>query len=1063
MPYKQSLIIVLCYFALSINSFASSKFEQELFSSTLFTSEANRKLPNKQVLRLEQDERGFIWVGTGKGVYRFDGYTYEKLEAANPSIDLSNVYVRSLLVVSDYLWIGTMSQGAFRVDLRTLDTIHFTHDTENADSLGGNQVNSIKTDQEGNIWLAHSFGLDKFNEQEKSFSHYFSGDEHGERYYNYLIDMEFDQTGNLWLSTAKGIANFKTEENSFFLFNKANYSEIDTNLLEGVLVRRFYLASDGRLWLATQKLGTYIFEPDSMKVTKLLYPENQSQSVNTAITEVAYSENDERRIWISGTTGIEIWDAKTGEFIKYIRGNPQDEFGLASDTVHALLRTHSGLIWLGVNDIGLQFYNPDTTQFLYFNRYSEKLSELFSGFINKVISLDSKNILVLTEKDVYSVNLYTGTVKNFLSDSEIPRKLSSALIDDTNYWFGDGDGYLYQVDSRNGAVIPYRLPLTQNEGVYVRHLEQGKQSELWIGTDRGLVKLNRETKTLSTLINEDGSRFISFVKNLFVDSQNRVWIATTSGIGVVESNSNVVKVYTTDKNTDNTLRHNAIYQILENHNGDILVFNRAGIDRLVEDSSEFKRFSPFAIESADQMDSEDRLLQLKNGNYWLGHSFLLDLQGNTIDSFSAKDGALHVGRGNQLFDFDDNYLMRVTPSRIIIINKQGRVNERHAPNIVVTNLSINNKTAQYSYANPKIKLLPDQDSFTVSFASLDLSEPEHIQYRYKLDGYDSEWITTSSDIRQAKYTSIYPGYYTLLIEGTNRQGAWSPHTLSIDVSIEPKYFQTLWFRLLIGLLATILLILFFRWRLAVANRKQQQVFEQEQAIQKAEMISELMEQKNRLFAEVTHDLRTPLASIKVQLEAMQDGVLDTNEKTYDSIQNRISNLNHLVGDLYQLSTLETGSFALKKRPLELSSWLDELVNSFKPMLMTKNLKLDFKNNIGREQYINVDKERLSQVISNLLNNSYRYTHPDGQVIVTLTVIEKVLQIQVEDSAPSVSNLDIDKIFNRQYRAKSEQEGGASGSGLGLWICQSIVSAHGGSISASQSAIGGLLITIQLPI
>ncbi|NVJ62556.1 MAG: hypothetical protein HWE27_19370 [Gammaproteobacteria bacterium] len=1057
-------LIALSCLLHSLDIKAYSNFDSELFSPPLFTSNANRSLANKRILKLEQDDRGFIWVGTGKGVFRFDGYSYEKLLAANESVDLSVIYVRSLLADGDYLWIGSMSQGAFRVDLRTRQTLHFVNELENSKSLGGNQVNSIKKDAKGNIWLAHSFGLDKYNPEDSSFTRYYSGSDKEERYHNYLLDMEFDLNGTLWLSSAKGVALFSENKSAFYLFNQTNNSEQSASLLTDVIVRRFYLSSDGRLWLATQKQGTFIIEPSDNRVIKLSGNQNRSEAVNTAIAEVGAHNSSYHQVWVSGTTGIEIRDGKSGKLLKVLRGNQQDEYGLANDTVHALLRDKSGLLWLGVNDVGLQFFNSDTSDFLYFDRYSSKLSELFTSFINKVIRFSDLEILMLTEKNGYHVNLQSGEVKPFLPDlKELPRKIAGGLIDGNILWLGDGDGNLYQVNTDIKSFNKFSLPLTKNEGVFVRNFSEGKNNELWVGTDRGVVKLERQSMTLHTLQNEDGSLFINFIRSLFVDSDNRLWIGTTSGLGMVESGSTKVKFFSIARNTDQTLSHNTIFQILESQKKEILVFNRGGIDRLVSDEPNRKIFEPFAREGTEQLEVEERIVQMDNGHYWLGQQFVLDENGNIIDQFSELDGSLQNGRSNETLVLNEEYLIRVTPSWINLISQNSQTKWRHQPQIVVTELSVDNQIRHYSYSDSDIKLKPDEDQFAVRFAALDFSEPELNQYRHQLVGYDRDWVSTPADIRQAKYTSLPPGEYQLLVQGSNRNGMWQSSPLSINVLVQPKFYQTLWFQALTLLMFLMCAFIFFRWRLKLAKQKQQEIFERKQVIQRAEMMTELLEQKNRLFAEVTHDLRTPLSTIKVQLEALQDGVLTADEKTYGTLQNRISNLNQLVSDLHQLSTSEDSISAINKQQLVLNAWLEELVSSFQPLFQQKQLALEFIDNTSHESTIMADQSRLSQVLSNLLKNSYRYTNQTGLVRVILEQAEQCSVFRVEDSAPAVSDAELEEIFERQYRSQSARESESKGSGLGLWICQSIIQAHGGEITASLSPLGGLSITIKLPI
>nr|WP_246723055.1 ATP-binding protein [Aliikangiella sp. G2MR2-5] len=1046
------------------NARETELFNSELFSPIFFTANANRNLPNKQILKLAQDERGFIWVGTRGGVFRFDGYGYQKLIPSNPSADLSSIYVRSMIAEGDFLWIGTMSSGAFRVDLRTLHTSHYIHDPENADSLGGNQVNGIEKGPDGHIWFAHSFGLDRLDLSSNEFRHFQSQDKPDDRYHNYLLDLTFDADEKLWLSTAKGLAFFDSISEKFLLFNQKNFPQLSNNKLDGVVIRRLFLASDERLWLATQKQGTYIVEPKKSEVMKLDDSANRKGVVNTSLVEVAAKSGGKRQIWISGMTGIEIRDADSGKLLKELRGNLLNEFGLRGDTVYPIMRSTSGMVWLGVNDFGLQYFNPDTSSFLYLDRFSESLQALFSTFIHKVIPVNEFELLILTEKDAYRLNLLSGALTQFFPEAQsLPKNLAGGIIDkDRAYWLGGGNGDLYRVSSDLKTVIKYELPLTKNEGVFVRNIVEGQQGELWVGSDRGLVRLNLDNMTFDKLKNEDGSPFISFVRNLFVDSNNRLWIGTTSGLGVVEPGDDRVVFYSKEQRTEKTLSHNTIYQVIENQQGTILVFTRSGIEQLITDTKDKKIFKSFAREATKQLNVEDRLLQIDDRRYWLGHQFILDQEGQIISQFGEADGVIKNGRGNDIFKLNSRYIMRVTPGWIMLMDLTTESTWDYQPQTAVTELMISNQTREFDFSRPEIRLTASDDRFSVRFASLDFSDPDSNQYRYKLEGYDKEWISTPFDIRQAKYTSLPPGRYELLLQGSNRNGIWPVTSARIEVTVEPKYYQTLWFMLLVLLSVSFLFYGLLRWRLAVVKAKQMERFEKKEAIQRAEMMTELMDQKNKMLAEVTHDLRTPLATVKVQLEALQDGVLKADEKTYETLQNRIANLSQLVSDLYQLSLTESSALVLNKVRLSINHLLEDMVTSFRPMFQQKFIELEFLEKTKSELYILADQGRLSQVIGNLLKNSYRYTDSGGRVNVLLASSKQYIKVIIEDSEPGISEDELNKIFDRLYRADSARGLESSGSGLGLWICQSIIQAHDGEIKAKLSPMGGLSITIELP-
>ncbi|WNC70909.1 ATP-binding protein [Thalassotalea psychrophila] len=230
----------------------------------------------------------------------------------------------------------------------------------------------------------------------------------------------------------------------------------------------------------------------------------------------------------------------------------------------------------------------------------------------------------------------------------------------------------------------------------------------------------------------------------------------------------------------------------------------------------------------------------------------------------------------------------------------------------------------------------------------------------------------------------------------------------------------------------------------------------------SEKLSQLMAQKNSMLANVTHDLRTPLANIKMQLEALEDGALEHSEKSYNSLQNKLGNLNHMVGDLYQLSLVESGSLVLNKQDIIINSLMRESIESFQPLASKAQLSINYIDSTEEKVTVNADAGRLFQTFNNLLKNSIRYTDPHGKINVSMSADNDDVTIVFEDTSPGVLDKDLEHLFDRLYRAENSKNLAKSGSGLGLYIVNSIITAHGGTVSAGHSNLGGLSVIVKLP-
>ncbi|WDE05656.1 HAMP domain-containing protein [Thalassomonas viridans] len=226
-------------------------------------------------------------------------------------------------------------------------------------------------------------------------------------------------------------------------------------------------------------------------------------------------------------------------------------------------------------------------------------------------------------------------------------------------------------------------------------------------------------------------------------------------------------------------------------------------------------------------------------------------------------------------------------------------------------------------------------------------------------------------------------------------------------------------------------------------------------------------QSNRYqwMSDTSHELRTPLTVIKSQLIAIQDGIFQADEKKIALFIEEIEKLNRLVDDLYQLSSSDIGGLTYKKTEQQPLVLLSQVVANYQGKFEQCNLSvshnLDDPN--AREYTAIVDKDRIKQLFSNLLENSCRYTDPGGKLNIVTHCAGQTLEIQIQDSAPGVTAAKRPKLFERFYRVEASRSRKYGGSGLGLALCKQIIEAHQGTITAMSSPLGGLCIKLTLPL
>jgi len=229
-----------------------------------------------------------------------------------------------------------------------------------------------------------------------------------------------------------------------------------------------------------------------------------------------------------------------------------------------------------------------------------------------------------------------------------------------------------------------------------------------------------------------------------------------------------------------------------------------------------------------------------------------------------------------------------------------------------------------------------------------------------------------------------------------------------------------------------------------------------------ELADSLEKQENlrkTMAADVSHELRTPLASLQSSLEAMIDGIWKPSNERLESCHEEILRINRLVGDLEKLERAEAENTILNNSVFDVSNLISHILNNFETDFYKKGVILNFT---GKSEIIRADRDKISQVIINLVSNALKYTPKGGRVDIEVKGTERSVELVVSDSGNGISPEDLLYIFERFYRADKSRNRLTGGSGLGLTITRAIVEAHKGKISVTSELNKGTIFTVSLP-
>ena len=226
-------------------------------------------------------------------------------------------------------------------------------------------------------------------------------------------------------------------------------------------------------------------------------------------------------------------------------------------------------------------------------------------------------------------------------------------------------------------------------------------------------------------------------------------------------------------------------------------------------------------------------------------------------------------------------------------------------------------------------------------------------------------------------------------------------------------------------------------------------------------LSRSVNARKQMTADIAHELRTPLSLILGHAEAVHDGVLPPSKENFEIIREEATRLEHLVNDLRTLSLADAGELSIQPQIIEPGGLLEEIASHYQYQTQKKNINLilDIAPHLPQ---LEVDPGRITQVLTNILDNATRHTPEGGTITLSAKQAGNNVALAIKDSGPGLAKEDVERIFERFYRADPSRQREDGGSGLGLAIAKSIVQAHNGQLSAESEPGKGLKVIISLP-
>mgnify|MGYP001266380805 CR=1 FL=1 len=1010
-------------------------------------------LSNNAVLCSAQDEMGFMWFGTKDGLNRFDGYSF-KVFHSNPDSPngLGSNFVRALFVdKTGYIWVGT-DQGIYLFDPKT-EAFSLFHPSITNETL------DIQGDRLGNIWFIDNLTLFRYSVATDSLVAVTNPS------LAPVSAFGVAETGDVWVGTVDGdllhYHSIKGLQSRYLLF------EHSPNVVSQ-WIERVFCTDKGYLLVGTSKQGVKIF--DTAKGTYADLLTRDEDGTDLFVRDILESNADE--YWLATESGIFIYDHRTGKStnLKKQRGNP---WALSDNAVYTLCKDKENSIWAGTYFGGINHYALANTFFEKFFPFGGGTT--ISGNAVREICADGYgNLWIGTEDEgLNKLETATGRLTNYQptgsSQSLAHSNIHGLLVTGDTLWVGTFEHGLDLLDIRTGKVI-HHYNAENKDGTlqnnFIFNIYRTRNGRILLATGKGLYEYLPTSKRFQ-LVAEFPAHI--FYTTLFEDSEGTIWAGTWRD-GLYYSNTQARRngFFAHHAHEPNSLASNRVNRIFEDSKGNLWVATEGGLGKFNATEGNFRRYGtaqgfPSNLILAMLEDADGKLwittskglvrLETSTGEIkvFTKANGLLSDQFNYNSAYRAPDGTLYFGSVKGLVRFNPAHYREnaFQPSVYItglqVYNRELEINKKGSP-----------LTRSITFTD-HIELKHNQSSFSIDFAALSFVSPDMTEYTYKMEGLDKAWTHIRTN-RKAYFTELPPGEYLFRVNVADSRGGFKGKETQLRITILPPFWASLPAYLLYAAFlaaATWYAIKSYHTRIRERNKRKLEMIRHRKE-------EELYRAKIDFFTNVTHEIRTPLTLIKAPLEKVMKRAdeLPTVKRHLQTMERNTERLLELTDQLLDFRKTEVAGYQLSFTAIDIRALLRENYLGFKLVAAQKHIRI--KLTLPTAPCIAyVDREAITQIISNLLTNGLKYA-------------QRTIHIELHERKPGDTQFTIsvkndgylipanmrEKIFETFVRLKATKD--QHGSGLGLALARSLAQLHNGALHLAPPQDSLNVFVLQLP-
>ncbi|MEN3323223.1 two-component regulator propeller domain-containing protein [Mariniflexile soesokkakense] len=1088
-----------------------SRFDGKNFKNYNSIPGDTTSLTNSRMVKIVEDKKGFIWCWADDlSLQRVNPVTNEVLNL-NKHILKNDFPVEGFKIVSNGDIWAWGKNGCIRIEYLNNHGSLSTEIFNTKNGLTNNNVNLVFEDHRGNIWTGTEKGLIKINlsNNGKTINTYFE---------NISFTSFYSYKKKIWLGTkSHGIYKYSVENNKFTPYTNVNYElegnpilsinqfndkivlagsqkflfeiNLETNKTSRIYhenfdgISRFYNDSFNSTWFIAQKRGVFKYNIISKKVEYFDLEANDRLFLGDSDKQ-RILEDSNKNLWVGiHGGGLFLYNRTENRFITY-KSNEEKVGSISSNIVLEIFEDSSKNLWVGtmyggINKINLSkenfiwHYPIDNPENIYENEIrasvQDKKERLWLGSKGGKIfcynkyklqytfpdDLSAINKIKLKNINVYSLyidtenNLWIGTkgkglfvIKNIINtntdnleivhfDTNKSKALNTvyAITQDKNknYWIGSHGSGLAQISSpfNNPQIITFNQKNSNNQLIsnYVRCLFFDSDDNLWIGTSEGLNILpsnqlktkNKQFISIKNIKKDINSLSYNSIDHIFQATNKSIYVSTMGGgINVLNYANLKNRIFNwTHLDMSNGLSSNKIFAMQEDSDQNVWISTSLGLNKYYPKNNKFENF--FVEEYGLNYFTEGCVSILRNGDFLFGH---------------------HKG----FLTFNPKNITKDTTVFPLVLSKffvNGSEQLPRKSNIISKNIEYENE----------VSLLYTQNTIRFDFSVLDYKNPDKIQYSYKLDNFDTNWSVPLTN-NTATYQNLPHGNYTFLLKATNSDGVELPEKLKFKVNITPPFFKSFLGYFLTFIFFGIILFTFLYLYKRQISAKNEIVF-----------ADKLNEKKLEYYTNISHEFKTPLTLISCHLQDIIDdeNTSKTTKISTNKIQKSTTYLLNLVEQILDFRKIREEKMKLHLINTNIINFIKNIHSQFMPLATKEGINLIFnykqKNISGY-----IDVKILKKVIYNLLSNAIKFTPANKNIEISLKLAKnnEFIKLKIKDQGKGISKEDQKNLFERF--GKSENS-----SGIGLFYVKELVNCHKGTIEINSTLNKGTSFIIYIPI